>query len=75
MSIAGFKSSVLLFIFYLRMLLLLVLLQICAGHWLLAHITQCDVSSTVDLMGGEIGLRNIMLAKTGLGDEWKPIRY
>lgn len=43
-------------ILYLRMLLLFVVLKLWPGHRLLTHITQCNVSPTVDLMGGEIRL-------------------
>ena len=58
-----FQSPVLLLIFHLSMLLLFVLLQVRPGHWLLAHITQGDVSSAVDLMGSKISLWNVMFAK------------
>lgn len=44
------------------MFLLLVLLQLQPAHRFLAHVTQRDVPPTVDLMCGEVGLRNIMLA-------------
>ena len=55
--------AVLLFRLYLCVFLLFVFLQIRMGHWLLADITQCDVPPTVDLMGSEISLWNVMFAK------------
>lgn len=59
------SSLVLLLRFYLCVLLLFVLLQIWPGHWLLADITQCDVPSTVDLVGSKISLWDVMFAKKG----------
>lgn len=49
--------------FYLRMFLLFVVLKICPGYWLLTHITQGNVSPTVNLMGGEISLWNIVFTE------------
>ena len=47
---------------YLRVFLLLVCLQLCSSHGLLADVTQRYVPPTVDLMCGEVGFRNIVLA-------------
>lgn len=46
----------------LSVLQLFVLLEVRPGHWLLAYVTQCDVSSAVDLMGRKISLWNVMFA-------------
>lgn len=56
----GFHQTLIL---YLRMLLLFVVLKLWPGHRLLTHITQCNVSPTVDLMGGEISLWNIVFTE------------
>ena len=47
------------------MFLLLVCLQLCSSYRLLADVTQSDVPPTVDLMCGEVGFRNVVLAKEG----------
>lgn len=48
---------------YLCMLLDLVLLKLWVGHWLLANITESDVSATVNLMGCKVSLWNVPLAE------------
>lgn len=48
---------------YLCMLLDLVLLKIWAGHWLLANITESNVSPTVNLMGCKVCLWNVTFAE------------
>ena len=45
------------------MFLLLVCLQLCSSHRLLADVTERYVPPTVDLMCGEVGFRNVVLAK------------
>lgn len=44
------------------MLLLFMLRQLSSGNRLLAHITQGDVASTVDLVRGEVSFGDVMLA-------------
>lgn len=44
------------------MLLLFVLLKICPWNWFMANTAKCNVSSTVDLMGGKVGQWDVTFA-------------
>lgn len=44
------------------MLLLFMMQQLSSGNRFLAHITQGNIASTVDLVRGEVGFGNVMFA-------------